>query len=214
MHHQARLKLKPNKRSQTPAVSENLLPASHRVHSGILPYLREVLGERKSTIFDLGPPTSTKFVYLCGAGTRVYWDNTQHSVCNAFHGKAAAAAPPERRNWAIPAFEEHVDLVLAWCYFDYLSLKDIRSLVQKLNEFFVEGSRLYFLIQHSAEISELAPTFELELDDILCYTTDSYTRNAPRYPPKQLEQVMPGFEIEKLYLMSNGLQEHLFCKTH
>ena len=74
------------------------------------------------------------------------------------------------------------------------------------------GSRLYFLIHHSAEIAETAPAFELELDDVLHYSTDACTRAAPRYPPKQLEQLMPGFEIEKLYLMSNGLQEHLFHK--
>lgn len=104
--------------------------------------------------------------------------------------------------------------MLAWCYFDYLTLDDITGLFQKLDKYFTKGSRLYFLIQHSPRIPESAPIFELDLDDILHYTTAGPSREAPRYAPKQLEQLMPGFEIEKLYLTSSGLQEHLFYKRH
>ena len=103
-------------------------------------------------------------------------------------------------------------MVLAWCYFDYLGLDDIKHLFEKLNKYFAKGSRLYFLIQHSPLIPPTAPIFELELDDILRYRSDPPSFEAPRYAPKQLESIMPGFEIEKLYLMSNGLQEHLFYK--
>lgn len=178
-----------------------------------MPYVRQALSDRESTIFDLGQPTSTKCVYLCNSGTRIYWDNTPNSVCAAFHGTEPGAEPaPGGRKWTVPTFEGHIDLVLAWNYFDYLTLDEIRGLFDALNKYFVAGSRVYFLIDHSAEISESVPAFELEPDDVLLYSTGSRTRAAPRYPPKQLEQLMPGFEIEKLYLMSNGLQEHLFHK--
>lgn len=116
-------------------------------------------------------------------------------------------------DWAPPRIQDHIDLVLAWCYFDYLEPEDIRRLFDRLKDHFVIGSRLYFLIHHSAEIPRQAPVLELETDDVLRYTTRPPNRSAPRHPPKMLEGIMPGFEIEKLYLMSNGLQEHLFRKT-
>lgn len=180
--------------------------------SGVLPFLHEALGEQKCTIFDLGPPTSTKCAYLCRSGAQVYWDNTRSSVSNVFHGDIGGAKEASFRDWKAPDFVSRVDLVLAWSYFEYLELEEVRKLVSQLSRRLKTGSRIYFLIQHGPEIPETPPAYELERNDVLRYTPDINMREAPCYPPKMLQDMMPGFEIEKLYLMSNGIQEHLFYK--
>ena len=180
--------------------------------SGVLPFLQEALGDGKNTIFDLGPPTSTKCAYLCSSGAQVYWDNTRSSISNVFHGGSDDATAALLGDWEPPRFDRSIDVVLAWSYFEYLELEEINKLVTKLSRLLTTGSRLYFLIQHGPEIPDTPPAYELELNDVLCYTPDTKMRTAPCYPPKMLQELMPGFEIEKLYLMSNGLQEHLFHK--
>ena len=207
-----RLKLKTEKRFSPSSAPERSGPETHNVRSGLLPFVRENLGQRTNTIFDLAPPTSKKCAYLCGSGTKVYWDNMSGSISHTFHASDGIDVPSKLRKWTPPEFKSHLSMVLAWCYFDYLALDDIKHLFEQLNKYFTKGSRLYFLIQHSPLIPPTAPIFELELDDILRYSSEPPSLEAPRYAPKQLESILPGFEIEKLYLMSNGLQEHLFYK--
>lgn len=209
-----RLKFKPDKRSSQSAISQRSTPKTHDTRSGVLPLIRENLSQHKSTVFDLAPPTSKKCTYLCSSGNQVYWDNLAGSISHTFHEDDSGDVSSKLNKWQPPKFQNPLSIVLAWCYFDYLTLDDITDLFKKLDKYFTKGSRLYFLIQHSPQIPDSAPVFELELDDILHYTTVGPFREAPRYAPKQLEQLMPGFEIEKLYLTSNGLQEHLFYKRH
>ena len=184
------------------------------MRSGIFHIIREILDQKQTSVLDLGPPTSKKYRYLCGSGARVYWDNTPGSISNTFHGPGADSFSAFISKWGPPKLDGPLGLILAWSYFDYLELEDLKVWFHKLSESVAVGSRVYFLIHHSAHIPDSAPLFDLELDDVLRYSTESFGRDAPRHPPKQLEQRMPGFEIEKLFLMSNGLQEHLFIKKH
>lgn len=184
------------------------------MRSGVLSYVREHLADQKSIIFDLGPPTSKKCTYLCSSGAQVYWDNMRGSISDTFHRGNDKTYPKMLKKWKPPTFADSLNLVLAWAYFEYLELDDIKKLCDKLNRCLSPGSRLYFLIHHSQEIPDTVPVFELESDDMLTYTTKSGRRSAPRYPPKLLEEMMPGFEIEKLFLMANGVQEHLFYKRY
>ena len=184
------------------------------MRSGIFPIIREILDREQTSVLDLGLPTSKKYRYLCGSGARVYWDNTQGSISNTFHGPGVDNFSKYIKQWGPPKLDGPLGLVLAWAYFDYLTLDELKPWFERLSESVAVGSRVYFLIHHSAHIPDSPPLFDLELDDVLMYSTESYGRQAPRHPPKQLEQMMPGFEIEKLFLMSNGLQEHLFYKQH
>lgn len=209
----ARLRLKPEKKSSSTG-SESGRAAAIHMSSGILPFLQQDLGERKAAIFDLGPPTSTKCAYLCSSGAQVYWDNTRTSISNLFHGGTEPDAMQSLLDdWHPPDFQGNIDLVLAWSYFEYLELDQIKKLVSKLGKHLPAGSRLYFLIHHGAEIPDSPPAYELESNDVLRYVPNPNTRTAPCYPPKMLEQMMPGFQIEKLYLMNSGVQEHLFQKA-
>ena len=205
-----RLKFKP--RSSAAKEIELYSPETHNVRSGIFPIIREILDDQSVSVLDLGPPTSKKYRYLCGSGARVYWDNTPESISNAFHGSGVADVSGMIRNWGPPELDGPLGLILAWNYFDYLNLDDLQIWFNKISESVAVGSRVYFLIHHSSHLPHRPPLFDVEPDDMLLYDTQSSDRLAPRHPPKQLEQMMPGFEIEKLFLMSNGLQEHLFYK--
>jgi len=210
--HQGQLKFR-----QRPTLSteiEHTGPETHHVRSGVLPVIRDILNQENASVFDLGPPTSKKHNYLCGSGARVYWDNTPGSFSNTFHGTGADQMSTLLKKWTPPRLDGPLGLILAWSYFDYLKLEDLKVWFNKLNEFVAIGSRIYFLIHHSVYIPDSAPLFDLEINDMLQYSTASVGTAASRHPPKQLEQMMPGFEIEKLFLMSNGLQEHLFYKKH
>ena len=208
----ARLKFK---EKPTPTTEIELsVPRTHNVRSGIFPIIRDILDQKQISVLDLGPPTSKKYRYFCGSGARVYWDNTAGSISSAFHGPGIDDVPTFLNDWGPPKLDGPLGLILAWIYFDYMALEDLKTWFTKLNESVAIGSRVYFLIHHAAHIPDRAPLFDVELDDVLRYSTDSVRREAPRHPPKQLEQLMPGFEIEKLFLMSNGLQEHLFYKKH
>jgi hypothetical protein len=105
---------------------------------------------------------------------------------------------------------EAVDVLLFWDIFDYLSLGTVENLMQRFGEIMRPGGLLYVMVSQQRYIPQEPALIEVIQADRVRFHAGPLEREGPHYAPKQLEQKMPGFRIEKLYLMQNGIQEHLF----
>lgn len=104
-----------------------------------------------------------------------------------------------------------IDVLLFWDLLDYLSLDAIKKISGRFSEVMRSGGMIYALASRQRYIPNTPTVIDMVREDRIRFlNNDATEREAPQYPPKKLEQSMPGFVLEKLYLLQNGVQEHLF----
>ncbi|HLR87943.1 MAG TPA: hypothetical protein VK064_08730 [Wenzhouxiangella sp.] len=111
-----------------------------------------------------------------------------------------------------PARGEAADLVLCWNLLNYLSPPLIRALGSVLARRTEKPARLHALIEYSAREMPAEPPSVAPAGTELSVTLPEAAAAvaAPRYSPKDLEKLLPGFAIEKAMLLGNGMQEYLY----
>jgi hypothetical protein len=106
------------------------------------------------------------------------------------------------------------DLVLLWSLIDYLAPECIRALVTLLARVCVPGSFLLALSSTTKQIPAVPIRFRFADEETLLYHVDSdQVREAPRYTPRDLAQMMAGFRVQQSFLLKNGIQEYLFVRA-
>lgn len=186
--------------------------------SKALHLLTEHIGRRsrRSHVLDLGPPRQSILDFFARAGARLHIADTPRFLRN--HDIAFAAdchhVPASKF-----AFEELLadaegpyQIVLAWDYFNYFNRDTIICLMSRLNSLCSRGTLLYFITIVEPHMPDVPARIELDADGALHYQTDrTYLRNSPRYAPKVLENMMPSFRMQHMFLLQNGLQEHVYA---
>ena len=188
-------------------------PHSETLHSGLLPLIRARLQDYpRSRVLDFGLPTTSKLDYFSRCGARIFWNNLPGGVGDVLRNGSDGDLPSvgDLEQFFLPGNDQRFDVVLLWDYLEHISFPAARDLLGQLLEHFSPGCWVYFLISQSSTVPVRPAEIDITLDQYLRYTTVPETRTAPRYAPKVMEQAMPGFQILKLYLMKNGVQEHLF----
>ncbi len=106
---------------------------------------------------------------------------------------------------------DKLDLVLAWDGLNYLSKELLplfsRHLLRQCNP----GAWLHAFVYTRGEMAAQPVRFEIVSSDTMrrqAVVPD--TVEAPCYPQRVLENLMPGFRAEQSRLLKNGLQEYLF----
>lgn len=166
----------------------------------------------RSRVLDFGLPSGNKLIYLSQCKSSIYWNNfsgglgewLRHGIEEESMGRTAF------RDFLIADAKDKFDVVLLWDYLDYLRFDLIRELIAQLSPYCKPQAWLYFLISQGAKMPAMPADIDLTLDENLRYRATPLLRTAPRFAPKVLEEGMPGFRILKLYLLKNGVQEHLF----
>lgn len=196
-----------------PAHGPVLDPQSETLRSGLLPLIGARLQDYpRSRVLDFGLPTANKLDYFSSGGARIFWNNLPGGVGDVLRNGSHGDLPRvgDLKQFFLPGDSERFDVILLWDYLEHVSFPAARDLLGQLLERFSPGCWIYFLISQSSAVPERPAEIDITLDQCLRYTTVPETRTAPRYAPKVMEQAMPGFQILKLYLMRNGVQEHLF----
>lgn len=197
----------------TPDHGPALDPQSVTLRSGLLPLIRARLQDHpRSRVVDFGLPTTNKLVYFSRCRSRIFWNNWPGGVGEVLRsgGAGELAKVGDIKQFFIPGDTERFDVILLWDYLEHISFPAARDLLGQLLEYYAPGCWVYFLISQSSGVPIRPADIDITLDHCLRYTTVPEARTAPRYAPKVMEQAMPGFQILKLYLMKNGVQEHLF----
>ncbi len=188
-------------------------PQTATLRSGLLPLIRTRLQETPgSRVLDFGLPTTNKLTYLSQPQTRVFWNNLPEGLGDGMRRgfDDEPLTDGELKEFFVTDEQPSFDVILFWDYFDYMTFESVRVLMRQLARHCQHDTWIYFLVSQAADMPPVPADIDLTLDDCLRYTALPATRTAPRYAPKVMEEGMPGFHILKLYLLKNGVQEHLF----
>lgn len=179
----------------------------------MLPLIRARLEESaRSRVLDFGLPSTNKLIYLSRCRSSIYWNNFPGGLGDWLRNGIEEKSMNRSAfgDFLISGAQEKFDVVLLWDYLDYLRFDLIRELIAQLSPYCKPQCWLYFLISQGAKMPAMPADIDLTLDDSLRYRATPLLRTAPRFAPKVLEEGMPGFRIFKLYLLKNGVQEHMF----
>lgn len=178
--------------------------------SGVLPIVCHLIAaEPGCRVVDLGAASTGNCAWFSSNGARVFIDTSRDSL----RARVVENGEVDARELdkLLGHFPEGIDVVLFWDLLDYLPLETIKLLMTRLSRLMQPGGLAYVLASRQQRIAATPAIIDVVREDMLRFHQGApLNREAPQYAPKKLEQHMPGFVLEKLYLMQNGVQEHLF----
>jgi len=177
--------------------------------SGILPMIcRMVREEPGCNLVDLGTSSTDNCMTFSRAGARVYIDTSRRNL----RSEVALNSDPgvQDIDEVFAYCPEAIDVLLFWNILDYLSLEALDHLMRRISGVMRPGGLLYAMVSQQFYVPTYPASIDIVAEDRLRFRYGAPDKKGPHYAPKLLEQHMPGFRIEKLYLMQNGVQEHLF----
>lgn len=177
--------------------------------SGILPMICQMVREEPGcNLVDLGTSSTDNCMIFSRAGARVYIDTSRKNLRSevVLNNNLEPADIDE----VFAYCPEAIDVLLFWNILDYLSLEAIDHLMRRISGVMRPGGLLYAMVSQQFYVPVHPASIDIVDDNRLHFRYGPLEQEGPHYAPKLLEQHMPGFRIEKLYLMQNGVQEHLF----
>lgn len=177
--------------------------------SGILPMVYQTVRERPGcNLVDLGASSTDTCMYFSQAGARVYLDTSRKNLRSEVVLNSELG--PDDVEEVFAYCPDAIDVLLFWNILDYLSPEFIGDLMRRIRTVMRPGGVLYAMVAQQFYVPNHPASIDVVEENRLHFRHGPLDRQGPHYAPKQLEQLMPGFRIEKLYLMQNGVQEHLF----
>ena len=189
--------------------------ASRSVSSpGFQVFLRCLQSSPKYHILDLSYPVAANVVQLSS------WFPGRIYVADLFRSIESEQMPKSgdiglwrsvfARALDFPA-ELQFDAIIAWDLFNYLQRDALGALVTHLSAFSHSGAALFAMIATQKTIPA-RPLFCRIADQnrLCCETESSGLTEAPRYSAATLEKIMPGFCLERSFLLSHGVQEYIY----
>lgn len=192
------------------SVPNSIVETGAELTSGILPLIGQLLSQEPNcNVVDLGAVSTDNCMIFSRNGARVYVDTSDNSLRSRIATRNELDTADIDN--LISRCPTPIDVLLMWDLMDYLSLDTIKRFMSRISEVMREGGVLYTMASRQRRIPDTPVPIEMVREDCLRFANqDDTERDAPQYAPKQLEQHMPGFVLEKMYLLQNGVQEHLF----
>lgn len=191
------------------ALPDYVADYTEELRSGILPIVcRLIHEERGCNVVDLGSASTENCMRFSRSGARVYMDTSGGSLRSKVLQSSELGTSDIDELLAYSP--DAIDVLLFWDMLDYLSVDSIGRLMHRFGDVMRPGGLLYAMVSQQFRIPVEPALIDVLEADRLRFQFGPLDREGPHYAPKQLEQWMPGFRIEKLYLMQNGVQEHLF----
>lgn len=191
--------------------------AQHETPSTInVPLFRsliEALAEnRRWVVLDLGPARPQTIALLNGFRCRL-------DIADLGDMVAAGVGREESVQCVEPALplggtrsQEPADMVFCWDFLNYLEPGPLATLMASVAARCRPGALVHALIVYSDRLMQQWPGQFVPTDagSLRNLSTAAPARNAPRYSHEDLRSCMPGYAIERVRLLGNGMQEYLF----
>lgn len=118
---------------------------------------------------------------------------------------AAEALLPVRHN-------DTTDIVLCWDVLNYFEPAALTAMMSRVAARACSGTMLHALIAYSDDAMPVQPGNFIPLDECTLFDLSAFQeeRPAPRYTPVDLAACLKGFVMDRVVLLSNGMQEFLF----
>jgi len=179
---------------------------------GVLARMRSV---PKPVVLDLGPALGSNLHALEHLGPRIYIADILSMADEELPLERAHAKSTGKQFWRWlfrNRPHERLDVILAWDLLNYLTLDEIRILIEDLQPHVVPGTLLFAVIAQGKEIPRTPPPYAIRSGSILVPQGQSPGQApAPRYREPELRRALPGFVVDASYLLRSGLQEYLFA---
>ncbi len=107
---------------------------------------------------------------------------------------------------------ELTDIVFCWDFLNYLERGALTALMASIAVRCRPGAFVHALIVYSERLMQQRPGQFAPVDEghLLNLSASKPARSAPRYSPEDLRLCMPDYTVERVRLLSNGMQEYLF----
>lgn len=177
--------------------------------SGLLPMVCQLVREEPGcNLVDLGASSTDNCMHFSRAGARVFMDTSRRNLRSEVVLNRELS--PADIDEVFAYCPDAIDVLLVWNILDYLPLAAVEHLLRRISRVMRPGGLLYAMVSQQFHIPVHPATIDIVEENRLRFRHGPLEKDGPHYAPKQLEQLMPGSRIEKLYLMQNGVQEHLF----
>jgi len=109
---------------------------------------------------------------------------------------------------------EPTDVVFCWDFLNYMESSVMTQLMAAIAERCRPGALLHALIAYSQPLMQEQPGQFAPVDEgqLVCLSDAKPSRIAPRYSTEDLRRCMPGFSVDRVRLLGNGMQEYLFVR--
>ncbi len=167
---------------------------------------------RRREVLDLGPPRQGCIDFFCRRNCRVHIQDLDLDTLRARFAEGDSDEISETFADSLNAGKPaRLDLILAWDLFNFLTPPVISGMVSRLMPYCGENTLLYILTYNRETMPATPGSFWIQQEGVVDYLlSDTETRSNPRRSPRELERMMPGFQMAHSYLLQNGLQEYLY----
>jgi hypothetical protein len=170
-------------------------------------------GDRSYSVLDLGPALKENVRFWSQFSCRLYI----HDFYRGYRERKAWIVPvaesEEAAFAALLSFSDETvfDIILAWDLFNYLDLRELEPLVQRLGRWCRRGTRLFAMISSLPKIPASPTIFRiLNREQIIYEIPTKESRPCPRYQPRDIDKLMARFTVIKSFLLHNGIREYVF----
>jgi hypothetical protein len=120
--------------------------------------------------------------------------------------------PKAIRRLLPPAGEDRLDLIFLWDLPNYLSLDELKLLIDVLADRIAPRCRLHMLIAYSKrEIAARPSRYQTDSDgNLIQIPENDRLAEVPRHTQEDLAQAMGKFTYERGVLLTNGMQELVY----
>jgi hypothetical protein len=186
-------------------------PAVHQ-SLALADLLGQLHADRRLRILDLGPAVGSNVAFwsqrfACTVQVADLYPSLVEVAAGNAETTVAAALPP-----TVPG-QPPLDVVLAWNLLDYLDREKIHALAVQLAARCRAGALLFAMVGTRPEIPREPGRFVIRDPRHVLYRQDpSRTRPGPRYRPRDIAGMTPGFNTDRNFLLRHGIQEYLLLR--
>jgi 2-polyprenyl-3-methyl-5-hydroxy-6-metoxy-1,4-benzoquinol methylase len=182
--------------------------------SGALKNIVHKLGstQQKVSVLDLGPCSQGMLELFSAQGVRVVFEDLSSELENIHRplGSSEQRLPVDAYLTPQPDASTY-DFVTAWDLLNYLDPDRVQELFSSLHDHCHPETFVYALLSTLTRMPKEPGRFTLAEGAIIRYELcQRHTRACPRYSPRDIERLLPQFEIDRLMLLKNGFYEIIF----
>lgn len=166
---------------------------------------------RRRDVLDLGPPRQGCVDFFGQRNCRLYIQDLDLETLRLQLEGDEDGDPDIFTDILGTGRQAHLDLILAWDLFSFMTPPAIASLIGRYAPFCSDNTLLYILTYNRETMPAVPGSFWIQEEGMVNYVlSESETLSNPRRSPRELEKMMPGFQMAHSFLLQNGLQEYLY----
>lgn len=182
---------------------------------GLGALLQQLEEGRLYSVLDLGPARARNLDFWAPTARRICFEDYYRTWADKGFVKPEEGGSYLTLLAQLLSFREDArfDIVLAWDIFNYLDHDHVCALVEYIGRSCPPGAKLLTLVSSAAMIPARPTVFQIRDREHLSYENSfPIMKPSPRYQPRDMARMIPGFQVMHSFLLRHGIQEYLFLR--